>query len=281
MRIDTDISVSFPDFYVVHQNKPNAQISRHFHREHEIIFPLLGEIKIRFHETNSPETSSSRELCCGPGRMLYIPRGLQHEFTSSLDTGERIIALISDKLWQSCVGGCLDVQVLPANRLLRELLFYLLLNSDTEHAKPIMETFIKVLYEAVQVGPQLKFVSGEQLQSAAKDPRVQKALAFMMQNIEQKMPQTEIAKYSGLSTRNLTRLFLHELGLTPKQVLTNLRIATAEQLLATSQLSVTQVALAVGYQSLSNFIKNFQLLTGVLPSEYAKIGPKEQNIGSK
>jgi AraC-like DNA-binding protein len=77
----------------------------------------------------------------------------------------------------------------------------------------------------------------------------------------------ELARLSGLSVRNMSRLFLCELGVTPKQLLMSLRIDKAKELLLAG-VTVTEAAYGVGYKSLSQFIQAFRQTTGQIPSEY-------------
>ena len=81
-----------------------------------------------------------------------------------------------------------------------------------------------------------------------------------------------VAKASGMSTRSFNRLFAVELGLTPKQVLSQYRVAHARAQLLTGKVTVTEAALSVGYNSLAQFIAVFRQLTGQLPSEVARLG---------
>lgn len=96
----------------------------------------------------------------------------------------------------------------------------------------------------------------------------------MQENLGDKISIDEMAKQSGLSSRNLNRLMLQEIGLTPKQLLITVRIEKAQELLQKPGASVTDVALSVGYNSLSQFIAAFRSQTGQLPSEVARIGRK-------
>ena len=85
---------------------------------------------------------------------------------------------------------------------------------------------------------------------------------------------TAVAQESGLSVRNLGRLFLDQVGLSPKQVLTQYRITAARDLLLTGS-TVAEAAFATGYESLAQFITVFRRLTGQLPSQVVHLGRKQ------
>ena len=52
--------------------------------------------------------------------------------------------------------------------------------------------------------------------------------------------------------------------------LTGVRIREAKRLLLETQMTISEVALAVGYSSASFFIRSFKKTEGISPSEYRK-----------
>ena len=78
----------------------------------------------------------------------------------------------------------------------------------------------------------------------------------------------QIAKASGQSPRALSRRFAGEMGMTWRESLRRIRLIRAIEALATTDHSVTQIALEVGYGSLSAFNAAFRDLTGQSPGTY-------------
>jgi len=78
----------------------------------------------------------------------------------------------------------------------------------------------------------------------------------------------EIARNTGQSSRALARRFSDEMGMTWSEVLRRIRIIRAVEALAGSHASVTEIALGVGYNSLSAFNAAFRDLMGKNPTEY-------------
>ena len=72
----------------------------------------------------------------------------------------------------------------------------------------------------------------------------------------------------ALSPYHLIRVFRHVYKQTPHQYLMGLRIARAKELLRNSDLSVTEICAAVGYESLGSFSTLFRKAAGVSPSVY-------------
>ena len=265
MQKGKDIAAEFPGLFLIHHNLPGSKLEQHTHHEHEIFIPLNGELHFDF---------DGQTIIAGPGRMVYIPPGKPHAFNSATTQGERLIALVSDKIWKRCEGRSYSERVLPTSQLCKELLFYLLLHPEIKHHKSIIETFVKTLDETLSSGSRADIKTIDHLEAKIRDSRLKKAFSYLKESTNDQLSLPQIAKQSGFSSRNMSRIFLAEIGLTPKQTLTHLRIIKAHDLLLTTDLSVTQVALEVGYGSLSNFIRNFQDLTGYLPSEVARLGQK-------
>ncbi len=258
MKRGKDISAKFPGLFLVHQNIPGKQVKFHSHdKEHILFIPLQGEIKIQLRE---------KELVSGPGKMIYLPPGTCHAFDSSSLLGERLIVLISDSLWKKLGGAKHADRVLPTLQLCKELLYYLLLNPKTKHASAVVATALSTLDEALTA--QTCPTAPDQLSSRIQDARVRLAYDAIAAQYHEGLSMEDIAKKSGLSNRNLNRLFLIEVGITPKNLQTQFRVQKAEELLRTGTFAVTDVALEVGYESLSQFIDVFRRTTGKLPSEY-------------
>ncbi len=78
----------------------------------------------------------------------------------------------------------------------------------------------------------------------------------------------DLATEVAMSPRSLTRRISGELGMSWRQVLQKLRVIAAVEALSTSDLPVTDIAFAQGYQSLSAFNSAFRELTGSTPSAY-------------
>lgn len=98
-------------------------------------------------------------------------------------------------------------------------------------------------------------------------PRILKAIKFMEENIEQPLTCADLADMSGVSTRQLERLFRKYLGCTPRRYYLELRLKRAQRLLTQSTLPVMEVALACGFVSPSHFAKCYREMFQQVPKE--------------
>ena len=83
-------------------------------------------------------------------------------------------------------------------------------------------------------------------------------------------PQTlgELAGSAGLSRYHFLRTFKTVTGVTPHQWLLRARLRESAQRLIASRDPVTEIALDVGFDDLSNFIRSFRAEFGVSPRTY-------------
>lgn len=78
----------------------------------------------------------------------------------------------------------------------------------------------------------------------------------------------DLAAVAGLSKYHFLRCFSATYGITPLARLSRRRIERAQDLLRATNLTVTEVCLAVGYQSLGSFSARFREIVGRSPTEY-------------
>lgn len=77
-----------------------------------------------------------------------------------------------------------------------------------------------------------------------------------------------LAAAAGVSKYHFLRCFAATYGTTPAVYLAERRIERAQDLLRATNLTVTEVCMAVGYSSLGSFSSRFRQLVGVSPSAY-------------
>lgn len=91
-------------------------------------------------------------------------------------------------------------------------------------------------------------------------------VAAMRQRMNEGDDLVGIASQSGVSQRQLQRLFRRHLGMTPTQYFLKARLQRARHLLQFSTLSVTEIAIATGFASISHFTRRYTELYGRTPT---------------
>jgi AraC-like DNA-binding protein len=77
-----------------------------------------------------------------------------------------------------------------------------------------------------------------------------------------------LAAAAGYSKFHFARLFTAAYGESPRVYLTRRRIERAKDLLRSANLTVTEICLLVGFESLGSFSARFTALVGQSPSDY-------------
>jgi transcriptional regulator GlxA family with amidase domain len=80
-------------------------------------------------------------------------------------------------------------------------------------------------------------------------------------------PVTRLAEVSGVSQAHFARAFKQAFGVPPHRYLLTRRIERASSLLRDSELPITEIAFATGWESLGTFGRTFRDITGVSPGE--------------
>lgn len=78
----------------------------------------------------------------------------------------------------------------------------------------------------------------------------------------------QLASVAALSKYHFHRLFTETYGMTPATYLSERRIERAQDLLRATNLSVTEVCMAVGFASLGSFSSRFREVVGETPSQF-------------
>lgn len=97
-----------------------------------------------------------------------------------------------------------------------------------------------------------------------------RVLAYIDEHAAEPFSLTELAQLVGLSASYFCRAFSQSFGMPPQRFQSSRRIQRARILLTNRFASVTDVALAVGYEDASVFCRAFRRVTGLTPSAYRR-----------
>src|SRR5262249_19047262 len=86
------------------------------------------------------------------------------------------------------------------------------------------------------------------------------------------------AREAGLSAFHFLRLFGRVLGVTPHQYLVRSRLRRAARWLADDARPITEIAYAVGFGDLSNFVRTFHRAAGVSPRAFRRAAKGDRKI---
>lgn len=93
-------------------------------------------------------------------------------------------------------------------------------------------------------------------------------IEYIDAHLTEDLSVSEIAASISMSQYHFTRLFKQSLGVAPYQYVIQRRVAFAKQLLASPNLSITQVSQQIGFYTPNQFSHFFRRHTGLSPKEY-------------
>lgn len=104
----------------------------------------------------------------------------------------------------------------------------------------------------------------------AYDPRVDKAVRYLSDNLAVHAGLNEVAAYCGLSRARMASLFKRQVGVGPIAFQNEQRIDRARQMLRMSFMSVKEIALDLGFKNPKYFSTCFRRINGASPGRYRK-----------
>lgn len=105
-----------------------------------------------------------------------------------------------------------------------------------------------------------------QSRNGIRNAHLVRAIEIMREDLEASLSPSAVARHIGISTRQLERLFGKYLNSSPKKYLMEMRLEKAQLLLLQTEMSVTEVALACGFEP-GNFSRAYRTAFGVSPAQ--------------
>lgn len=211
----------------------------------QIIFPFQNHLN----RSEGPESSRWYWLNTDPIRQLgeWGAPGLAH------------LKMLLETRMGLC--GILDRARYPFPA---ELIRRIVLPGEKDRRFACLYTLIEELAEASCGLPLLSLRPGRQF------TRLEPALECVRRALERgEIPSVSaMAESCALSPAPFRRAFHQALGQSPRQYIQACQLRKAQQLLLLTDLSITQIALAVGYQDVSGFNRQFLSAFGMPPRAY-------------
>jgi AraC-like DNA-binding protein len=250
-----------------HYQKTRPEVPEHHH-------PECVEVTYCLRTSLTYQDSESRiELL--PGQILVTPPDLPHRLSSHskglvMDwmivrvprADGDLLGLPSGESQALCARlRGLPKQPFPGNAAIRQLfqrLFALYDSPRTLYGRCALRgACLSLLLALVD--------ASEEPANVAGTARLQAVIAQMRQRPELEYPVDDLARQSGLAPGHLINRFKALTGLPPHQFLIACRINAAKERLRSSDQSITQIALDLGFSSSPHFSTLFRRQTGVTP----------------
>jgi|SRR5215469_1989881 len=196
-----------------------------------------------------------------PGRCGWIPPGCRHSMRSCGNISGWSIYLARS------LCGSLPAQpaILSLSSLLSEIVFRISEWKQDSPTPEFRQHLLTVLCDEIQNAKHQPLHL-----PMPSDPRLRRVVEEMSKEPQNNRNLNAWARFTGMSKRSLLRNFHHETGMTLGQWRHHLRMLVALENLSDGA-SVTETCFAVGYSSVSAFIKAFRLVVGMTPRAYSRI----------
>ncbi|MBB5320950.1 AraC family transcriptional regulator [Marinobacter oulmenensis] len=224
----------------------------HAHDHHQIVLPLAGTLCL---SVDAVEGEVSQQ------RAAIIPSGSAHGYAAP-DENRFLVADVPEAL-------------VPA---LERLPFFVELDAPLVHYVQFLHSQLTGGGGSAHTQHQMLLLLIQLLQerhgsALDLDRRVAAAKQLLDERFREPVATGDLAAVAHLSARQLNDLFRQQVGMTPHQYLTELRMKESWRLLEQSDLSIQRVADAVGYSSLSHFSDRFRRHYGRSPGHFRRKQP--------
>ena len=248
----------------------------HWHEELQFTYVIKGKLKIRI---------DGKDYALQEGEAVFINRNLLHVTTELTEDGRYISLNFPDKLLAFFPGSRMEQDyVYPYTRGYRLPAVVLKKENDWQNEILIrLKEILELLKEdgtEYQIAVKLTSMWLFFIQHVKRDivkptrsyirkqERIQRMLTYIHEHYMEEIHLKDIAMEASVSVGECCRCFQSMVRKTPNQYLLEYRIEKSKELLRGTQMSVTEVAYAVGFNDSSYFIQCFRKCEGVTPGEY-------------
>ena len=238
-------------------------LSAHIHKFHELYYLMRGSMRYII---------GSKIYEVSQADVVLVPKGALHNTSyDECDTERMLITFgdefVADEALLSCFERgvihlsekrCFEFEALYA-KLAREI------ERDDEYSALLAKQYVSEILVMLMRRDSSKAVGVMDGYPAI----MQEAMRYISDNLASKISLTEIAHRFSLSKSFFSRKFKEITGFGFSEYLTHVRIKRAEELLLTSDMSMTDVAYAAGFEDSSYFAATFKRIIGTTPLKYA------------
>ncbi|WP_432449742.1 GlxA family transcriptional regulator [Aliiroseovarius marinus] len=179
------------------------------------------------------------------------------EHFPDLDPVEQLYTI--DKRVMTCGGGA------AASDLFFKLIY------DT-HGPALAQAVLNMCLHTVQRSEEDRQQRSTSASIGVRNEKLVRIISYFEEHLEDAVNLDEITDELGVSRRQMERLFRSHLDTTPKKYLQDLRLQRGRILLAETDMSVVDVAIACGYDSAPYFSKRFREAFGMSPHRFSAGG---------
>lgn len=229
--------------------KKDWENARHQHRKAQLIYSVRGILNCEIEDG---------VWIVPPQCAVWIPGDLPHAARGAGET-ECYCLFVEPDAAPELPKTCCTIAVSP---LLRELILKVAGFPELYAQGGREDRLIAALLDELVAAP----VEDLHL-PMPRDPRLRRLVEMMMDDPTDKTAKADWATRIGMSERSMSRLLLHEIGMSFGRWRRQMHVILALQRLTKGE-SVQTVALELGYENASGFVTMFRKAVGKPPARY-------------
>ncbi|HBV14472.1 helix-turn-helix domain-containing protein [Chryseobacterium carnipullorum] len=183
--------------------------------------------------------------------VIWIPSGKAHRITSEAKTVNLMVFLFKtifeDDFYE-------NIHVFAVPPVLKEMLLYASKWNQLTEEDEEQDLFFKAILKSL---PNFCRESSYLEIPVPSDARLIPVCTYINSNFKYSLNADELAEKAQMSVRSLQRIFKSETGITLQKYHQLVRILKSIELIDGGQLTLSQIAYKVGYQSLSAFTSSY------------------------
>lgn len=249
MGVDVD-SVRLPAFAIADEHRA-FESDAHAHRKHQLLYSAAGTLRL---------VTDDGTWLLPPQRAALIRARTEHRVSARASVSLRTIYFRES----TPLPRENAVTVFAVSPVLREMILHAMQfgpeRRDARAAR-FFAAIVDLVVDSARDPHRYRLPT-------AQSPELARAMSILLDRLDDPPPLAELARKVSLSPRTLERRFEDEAAMGARAFLRTARVLRAMELLARPRASVTEVAFAVGFQSLSSFSRAFEELSGERPRAF-------------
>ncbi len=240
----------------------------HLHKEIEVVYMLKGQTKAYADSVEYLLTAGDLFFAF-PNKVHYYETFAQEESYLLIFSPESFPEFKNVLIKNIPVSPVLRKEQIPTSVKTALIHAYKKLKTDEQYHDEICKGYLTVF-----LGEALPLFTYEPVQSSNTD-MLSSMLAYCMQNYTDTISLDKMAAELHASKYYISRLFGEKIKISFNDYINMLRINDAKERLLKTDDSITDVGIAVGYNTIRSFNRAFLSQTGMQPREYRNVYRKK------
>lgn len=241
-------------FEIIRYN--NFEFDEHFHRHYEIVYAREGEIIVNFE--SKTELIKAGECAFIASNTIHSYKTESHSVADVCIFSADFVPMFASEIKRKHPDSCKFV----CKKSVLNFAISELFNPDKT---PDLYTTKSALYAVC--GEILKNIKFE-VSTFKKDILIDRLIEYVSLNFKENISLETASAALGYEKHYLSRCFHSVIPMNFSKFVNSLRIDYATELMQYSNLTIAEIALESGFQSVRTFNRIFLNLTGKTPSEY-------------